>query len=126
MAALAGEQAWKTDTLVCQVCNEMVKVRKGQSIPSCPNGHTTFDERWGESRGERAMRANPRTRASARRTSGSRRTGRRAAATRTGRGGATKRGGMRKTGRRSAPRRSAARSTARGSSRSRKTSRRSR
>ncbi len=60
MAAHAGEQAWKTGTFVCQVCNAKVRVEKGQTIPKCPNGHSTFDERVDEPAHQEPMKGHPR------------------------------------------------------------------
>src|SRR5579884_1573384 len=65
MAAHAGEKAWRTGTFKCQVCNAEVRVRKGRTIPKCPNGHATFDERVGELRGEKPLRGHPRRKTSA-------------------------------------------------------------
>lgn len=55
MAATAGEKAWKTGTFVCQVCNEKVRVSKGDAIPKCPNGHSSFDERVAEPKRQRPL-----------------------------------------------------------------------
>ncbi len=52
MAAHAGEKARGTGTFVCQSCNAKVRVQKGHTIPQCPNGHETFDERIEEPRHE--------------------------------------------------------------------------
>lgn len=67
MAAHAGEKAWKTGTFKCQVCNEEVRVQKGRTIPKCPKGHTTFDERVNEPRSEKPLRGHLRRRSSSRR-----------------------------------------------------------
>jgi hypothetical protein len=48
MAAHAGEKARRTGTFHCQTCNETVRVQEGETIPECPNGHKTFDERTDE------------------------------------------------------------------------------
>ena len=72
MAAHAGEKAWKTGTFKCQVCNEEVRVQKGRTIPKCPNGHTTFDERVDEPRSEKPLRNHPRKRTSSRHPSSKR------------------------------------------------------
>jgi hypothetical protein len=48
MVAKAGEKAWETGTFKCQVCNAEVRVQKCDEIPSCPNGHKTYDERVDE------------------------------------------------------------------------------
>lgn len=59
MPARAGEPAWNTGTFICQTCNAKVRVRKGQIIPRCPNGHATFDQRVAEPKGEAPLRAKP-------------------------------------------------------------------
>src|SRR5262249_19547776 len=48
MAAHAGKGAWNTGTFKCQSCNAEVRVRKGSTIPKCPNGHSKFDKRLDE------------------------------------------------------------------------------
>lgn len=48
MAAHAGEKARRTGTFHCQSCNETVRVEQGETIPECPNGHKSFDERTDE------------------------------------------------------------------------------
>ena len=53
MAAHAGERARGTGTFVCQSCNAKVRVQKGRTIPRCPNGHVTYDERIDEPRAHR-------------------------------------------------------------------------
>ncbi len=53
VAAHAGEKARETGTFVCQSCNAKVRVQKGHTIPECPNGHKTYDERIDEPRNER-------------------------------------------------------------------------
>ena len=75
MAAKAGEKAWKTGTFVCQVCDETVRARKGQAIPECPNGHTTFAERIDEPPGERPLQGARRRRVRTAGTSARRSTG---------------------------------------------------
>ncbi|MFW5652607.1 MAG: zinc ribbon-containing protein [Planctomycetota bacterium] len=49
MAAHAGENARKTGDFVCDNCGEKVHVKKGESIPKCPNcGNATYSERRNE------------------------------------------------------------------------------
>lgn len=48
MAAHAGKKARETGDFHCQSCNEVVHVTRGHTIPECPNGRKTFDERTGE------------------------------------------------------------------------------
>lgn len=48
MVAKAGEKAEETGTFKCQSCNAEVRVQKGRTIPECPNGHTSDDERINE------------------------------------------------------------------------------
>jgi hypothetical protein len=61
MAAHAGEKAWKTGTFVCQSCNAKVRVEKGHTIPKCPNGHSTYDERIDEPAGQTPVAGHPRS-----------------------------------------------------------------
>lgn len=56
MAAHAGEKASKSGTFVCQVCNEKVRVQQGETIPECPNGHSTYDERVDEPEKQEAVK----------------------------------------------------------------------
>ena len=49
MAARAGERAWRTCIFHCQTCGAPVRVQQDETIPECPNGHKTFDERTDES-----------------------------------------------------------------------------
>ncbi len=72
MAAHAGEKAWKAGTFKCQVCNAEVRVREGSTIPKCPNGHATFDERINEPARERPLAGRPRKKSTATRASTSR------------------------------------------------------
>ena len=55
MPAHAGDTAWMSGTFRCQQCDAEVRVRRGQRIPRCPNGHSAFDERIGEDGGERLL-----------------------------------------------------------------------
>jgi hypothetical protein len=48
MAAHTGERAEKTGTFHCRGCDETVRVRKGEKIPRCPCGGTTFESRTHE------------------------------------------------------------------------------
>ncbi|SEK60939.1 zinc ribbon-containing protein [Nonomuraea pusilla] len=48
MVAHAGEAAQETGVFHCTECGEKVHVKKGDKIPKCPNGHTTFGSRTGE------------------------------------------------------------------------------
>lgn len=43
VAAKAGEKAEKTGTSHCARCSETVRVKKGDTIPECANGHKTFE-----------------------------------------------------------------------------------
>ncbi len=54
MAAHAGEEARESGTFHCQSCNATVRVKKGDVIPPCPNGHKTYDERTNETTGRSA------------------------------------------------------------------------
>jgi hypothetical protein len=38
----AGQQATDFAVLHCSQCDETVTVNKGDQIPVCPNGHTTY------------------------------------------------------------------------------------
>jgi hypothetical protein len=42
MPAHTGERAEKTGTFECRGCKETVRVRKGERLPECPCGGTTF------------------------------------------------------------------------------------
>lgn len=48
MPAYAGERARETGTFHCAQCGAKVRVRKGERIPECPNGHHVFDRRTDE------------------------------------------------------------------------------
>ncbi|MET9297323.1 hypothetical protein [Streptomyces sp. NPDC003077] len=48
MTAHAGEKAQKTGDFFCARCHEKVHVKKGDTIPRCPNGHTGFEARRNE------------------------------------------------------------------------------
>jgi hypothetical protein len=48
MPAHSGERAETTGTFHCRGCTEAVRVRKGERIPECPCGGTTFDSRTHE------------------------------------------------------------------------------
>jgi Na+-translocating ferredoxin:NAD+ oxidoreductase RNF subunit RnfB len=56
MPAYSGERAEKTGTFHCRGCAEAVRVRKGDRIPECPCGGTTFDSRTHERATRRARR----------------------------------------------------------------------
>jgi hypothetical protein len=49
MAAHTGERANKTGDFHCAKGSEMVHVKQGDKISECPNGHTRFESRTGES-----------------------------------------------------------------------------
>jgi hypothetical protein len=48
MPAHTGERAEKTGTFHCRGCDEHARVRKGEKIPECPCGGTTFVSRTHE------------------------------------------------------------------------------
>jgi hypothetical protein len=48
MVAHAGETAQESGTFHCRSCNATVRVKKGDRIPECPNGHKIYDERTDE------------------------------------------------------------------------------
>jgi hypothetical protein len=48
MPAHTGERAEKTGTFHCRGCDVPVRVSKGEKIPACPCGGTTFDSRTHE------------------------------------------------------------------------------
>jgi hypothetical protein len=48
MSARAGEKARESGTFHCASCNATVKVKEGDTIPQCPNGHKTYDSRTDE------------------------------------------------------------------------------
>jgi DNA-directed RNA polymerase subunit RPC12/RpoP len=48
MAARTGERAQRTGVFHCATCGAKVRVKEGDKIPKCPNGHTTFDARTQE------------------------------------------------------------------------------
>lgn len=48
MPAHTGEKARETGVFHCATCGAKVSVRKGDTIPKCPNGHTDFDRRMQE------------------------------------------------------------------------------
>jgi hypothetical protein len=48
MPAHAGEKARETGVFHCATCRAKVAVKKGDTIPKCPNGHTEFDRRTQE------------------------------------------------------------------------------
>ena len=50
MPAQTGERAEKTGTFHCRGCDEAVRVKKGDRVPECPCGGTTFESRTHESR----------------------------------------------------------------------------
>jgi hypothetical protein len=56
MPAHTGERAEKTGTFHCRDCEEPVRVRKGEKIPECPCGGTTFESRTHERGTRRARR----------------------------------------------------------------------
>jgi Ca-activated chloride channel family protein len=39
----AGEKSPRTADLYCTRCGQVVHVTAGETVPECPNGHTTFD-----------------------------------------------------------------------------------
>jgi len=54
MSAHAGEKARESGTFHCASCSETVRVKKGDIIPPCPNGHKTYDRRTDETTGQNA------------------------------------------------------------------------
>ena len=49
MAAHAGEKAEESGRFHCARCNEVVPVKKGDTIPECPNcGSKSYDRRTDE------------------------------------------------------------------------------
>lgn len=48
MTAKAGDRARETGVFHCATCGEKVSVRKGETIPECPNGHREFSRRTNE------------------------------------------------------------------------------
>jgi Na+-translocating ferredoxin:NAD+ oxidoreductase RNF subunit RnfB len=48
MPAQTGQRAKETGTFHCRGCAEAVRVRKGERIPECPCGGTTFTSRTHE------------------------------------------------------------------------------
>jgi hypothetical protein len=44
MAAKAGDLAKKSGELVCEECEEIMYIEKGEEIPTCPCGGETFQE----------------------------------------------------------------------------------
>jgi hypothetical protein len=56
MPAHTGERAEKTGTFHCRGCEASVRVRKGETIPECPCGGTTFVARTHETEMRRRRR----------------------------------------------------------------------
>ena len=45
MAAKVGEKAQESGRFHCPHCRESVDVKNAEEIPSCPNGHKSFERR---------------------------------------------------------------------------------
>lgn len=56
MPARTGERAEKTGTFHCRGCDRAVRVAKGERIPECPCGGTTFTSRTHERQARRTRR----------------------------------------------------------------------
>ncbi len=48
MGAKAGEKAQASGRFHCASCEAVVEVKKGDTIPDCPNGHKTYASRTDE------------------------------------------------------------------------------
>ena len=70
MPARTGERADETGTFHCRGCEQSVRVRKGQRIPECPCGGTSFVSRTHEAGTRRGKRTKGDMKAKARATAG--------------------------------------------------------